>query len=181
MPPSSATSGVRSLVAAIRSTTGIMLESRREFGISPMQNNMSSKKVDHGLLRFKANNRPAHYIPRNIGFQDCLFLFSISLVSGISYVARLGFYADDWYVLAIFRSAKDQSLIGLLRSLPGLLPKGLGVRPVEALYQAYTYTIFRLHPLPYHVCNALVLATTAVLFYASLRELLLPHCITLTV
>ena len=83
--------------------------------------------------------------------------------------------------LAIFKNAKDQSLMGLLRSLPGLLPKGLGVRPIEALYQAFTYTVFGLHPLPYHLCNALVLATTAVLFYASLRELSTPHCITLTV
>jgi hypothetical protein len=137
--------------------------------------------VDQVVLRSKAHNSPAHFIPRNISLQDCLFLFGVSLICGISYVTRLGLYADDWYVLAIFKSAKDQSLMGLLRSLPGLLPKGLGVRPIEALYQAYTYTVFGLHPLPYHVCNTLVLAATAVLFYASLRELLLPHYVTLSV
>jgi hypothetical protein len=45
----------------------------------------------------------------------------------------------------------------------------------------FTYASFGLHPLPYHLTNTLVLAGTAVLFYATLRELQLPHCLTLTV
>lgn len=142
---------------------------------------MSSRNMDPCELKSNANGTSAQYIPRQVIISDCLFLFGISLISGISYVTRLGFYADDWYVLALFKGAKDQSLMGLLRSLPGLLPKGLGVRPLEALYQACTYMIFGLHPLPYHLCNILVLSGSALLFYASLRELRLPRSVTLTV
>ncbi len=49
------------------------------------------------------------------------------------------------------------------------------------LYLAFRYFNFGLHPLPHHLINTLVLAGTAVLFYATLREFQLPHCITLAV
>jgi hypothetical protein len=123
------------------------------------------------------------YIPQTVASRDCLFLFGILLLSGLFYVNRLGFYADDWYVWSAFDGASDQSLCGLLRALPlsGSLLDGLGVRPAQTLYQALTYSSFGLHPLPYHLFNTVVLAGIAVLFYASLRELRLPHCITLVV
>jgi hypothetical protein len=128
---------------------------------------------------FDAHEGGAGYIPKRVAIQDCSFLFGILLLSALSYVGRLGFYADDWVAWALFYGAKVQSLGALLRTMlplhwyPG--------RPVQMLYLTFAYASFGLHPLPYHLTNTLVLAGTAVLFYATLRELQLPHCLTLTV
>jgi hypothetical protein len=140
--------------------------------------NMLSARAGLFARASDAHESGAGYIPRKVAIQDCSFLFGILLFSALSYVGRLGFYSDDWFVWATFYGAKDQSLGGILRRL---LPNGWGVRPVQRLYQALTYSNFGLHPLPYHLSNTLVLAGTAVLLYASLRELRLPHYITLTV
>jgi hypothetical protein len=118
-------------------------------------------------------------IPQRFAVRDCLFLFGISLVAGLSYVNRLGFYADDWYVWARLYGASDHSLSGLLCRLGGTVQKGLGVRPAQVLYQVFAFSTFGLHPLPYHVCNLLVLAAGTVLFYAILRELRLPRSVAL--
>jgi hypothetical protein len=128
---------------------------------------------------FDAHESGVGYIPKRVAIQDCSFLFGILLLSGLSYLGRLGFYSDDWEVWALFYSAKDQSLGGLLRAM--LSHHWYPERPVQMLYLAFTYVNFGLHPLLYHLTNTLVLAGTAVLFYATLRELQLPHCLTLTV
>jgi len=95
-------------------------------------------------------------------------------------VGRLGFYSDDWFFWAALQSAKDQSLTGLLSWSWSQFPT-LHWRPVQLLYLAVTHFAFGLHPWPYHFVNTLVLAGTAVLLYLSLRELRLPHNITLVV
>ncbi len=128
---------------------------------------------------FDANKSGTGYPSKRVAIQDCSFLSGILLLSCLSYVGRLGFYSDDWNTWALFYGAKDQSLGTLLHAI---LSRHLYLaRPVQMLYLAFTYVNFRLHPLPYHLTITLVLAGTAVLFYAALRELQLPHCITLTV
>jgi hypothetical protein len=141
-------------------------------------NNMSSTRASLFIRSSDANESGTEYIPRKVAIRDCLFLFGISIISGLPYIGRLGFYSDDWFVWATFYGANDQSLGGILRRL---LPNGWGVRPIHPLYQALTYFNFGLHPLPYHLCNTLLLAGIAVLFYVSLRELQLPHFVTLAV
>jgi hypothetical protein len=123
----------------------------------------------------------AEYIPTSVAARDCLFLVGIVILSALSYLNRLGFYADDWYIWSSMYAAKDQSLGGLLHSLSltGTIRDGLGVRPAQSLYQVLAYMIFGLHPLPYQICNTLMLAAVAIFFYASLRELRLPRYITL--
>jgi hypothetical protein len=145
--------------------------------------NMSPTRAGLFAWASYSSESGSEYIPQKVARRDCLFLFGILLLAGLSYVNRLGFYADDWYVWSAFHGASDRSLGGLLRALPlsGSLLEGLGVRPAQTLYQALTYSSFGLHPLPYHLFNTMVLAGIAVLFYASLRELRLPHCITLIV
>jgi hypothetical protein len=140
---------------------------------------MSSDRAALCGRTFDANKSGTGYISKRVAIQDCSFLLGILLLSCLSYVGRLGFYSDDWNTWALFYGAKDQSLGGLLRAMLSrhLYPE----RPVQGLYQAFTYVNFGLHPLPYHLTITLVLAGTAVLFYAALRELQLPHCITLTV
>lgn len=140
---------------------------------------MSSTRADLFARTSDAHESGAGYIPQKVAIRDCSFLFGILLLSGLSYVGRLGFYSDDWDVLGVLHGAKDQSLGGLLRAQLSL--HWDFERPVQVLYRAFTYFNFGLHPLPYHLSNTLVLAGTAVLFYATLRELQLPHCITLAV
>jgi hypothetical protein len=110
-----------------------------------------------------------------------MFLGAILLVSGLSYVSKLGFYADDWAFLGGRHGAKDHSLVGLFKSLGPTVQNILDVRPGQTIYQVLTYYCFGLHPLPYHVSNTLVLALVAVFFYMSLRELRLPHYVVLVV
>ncbi len=131
-----------------------------------------------GAPALDAQESSARYIPKSVAIKDSLFLFGISLLSGLSYLGRLGFYSDDWLSLAYFSGVKDQSLGGLLRAMPFHWYRA---RPLQMLYLTLSYANFRLHPLPYHLTNTLVLAGIAVLFYATLRELELPHSITLTV
>jgi len=140
---------------------------------------MSSTGADLCGRTSDAHESGAGYLPRNVAVQDCSFLFGILFLSGLSYVGRLGFYSDDWHWAAVLHSVKDQSLGGLLRLI--LSRQWYFERPVQMLYQAFMFLNFGLHPLPYHLSNTLVLAGAAVLFYATLRELQLPHCITLAV
>jgi hypothetical protein len=122
--------------------------------------NTSSTKAGLFAWASYSSESRSEYIPQKVASRDRLFLFGILLLSGLSYVNRLGFYADDWYVWSAFHGASDQSIGGLLRALPlsGSLLDGLGVRPAQTLYQALTYSSFGLHPLPYHLFNTLVLA-----------------------
>jgi hypothetical protein len=140
---------------------------------------MSSTRAGLFARTSDVHESGAGYIPKKVAIQDCSFLFGILLLSGLSYVGRLGFYSDDWAILANLHGAKDQSLGGLLRTM--LAGSPYAERPVQMLYMALSYFNFGLHPLPYHLSNTLVLAGTAVLFYATLRELQIPHCITLAV
>ena len=47
---------------------------------------------------------------------DCVFLAAISLASTLWYVARLGFYSDDWGLFAAFQLSPDRSMAGLVRA-----------------------------------------------------------------
>jgi len=125
---------------------------------------------------YDANESETGYIPRRVAIQDCSFLLGILLLSCLSYVGRLGFYSDDWQPLSLCHFAKDQSLGSLLRHMPWY-----DARPVLMVYLVITWISFGSNPLPYHLTITLVLAGAAVLFYATLRELQLPHYVTLTV
>src|SRR5690348_7922802 len=79
---------------------------------------------------------------------DCVFLTLLVLVSFIPYVGRLGFYTDDWGVLAKFLGSHDQTVLSLFRLLR------YPYRPVETLYFTLQYKLFGLHPLGYHIMTA---------------------------
>ncbi len=140
---------------------------------------MSSAREALSGRRSDPDESGTAYIPKWVAIQDYSFLLGISLVSCLSYVGRLGFYSDNWEPWAAFYFSKDQSMGGLVRAM--LSHHWYPERPVQMLYTAFTYVNFGVHPLPYHLTIALVLAGTAILFYAALRELQLPHCVTLTV
>lgn len=56
-------------------------------------------------------------IPRKTAIQDCFFLIFMVLLSGLPYVGKLGFYADDWAFLGARHSVRQHSLIALFHSL----------------------------------------------------------------
>jgi hypothetical protein len=104
---------------------------------------------------------------------DCAFLAVVVGVSTLPYVRGLGFYYDDYSVLAQFSAAHDQSLTGLYHAVRPLN----GQRPLQSLTFASLYWLFGLDPLGYHVVNALLLVVVALLLYLALRELRLPRVV----
>ncbi len=98
--------------------------------------------------------------------KDCLFLSLVVLLSVIPYIQGLGFYSDDWNFLGYLSVSKDQSLVGLFRSL---YSQWVRMRPVQILYLAGLYWLFGPHPLGYHIVNAAIFLSSIVLFYLALR------------
>lgn len=120
------------------------------------------------------------HIRTHIALQDCLFLSLIVQLSLILYVGGLGFYSDDWELLALFNSSSDQSLSGLFWSVYYAQP-ATRTRPVQMLCLAELYWSFGLHPLGYHLVNAAIFNAAILLFYLALRKLGQLRLLSLTV
>src|SRR6266496_767551 len=73
---------------------------------------------------------------------DALCLMLITLLTALPYVARLGFYSDDWYVLWTFHADSIQHHFGIPSALRDRYD-----RPLQGLYLALLYRLFGLHPL----------------------------------
>jgi hypothetical protein len=101
---------------------------------------------------------------------DLLFLTVIVVVSVAPYFSRLGFYSDDWASLGTMITASKQSIAGLVSAQLGADPDGRA-RLTNTVYQAVLFRMFGLDPLGYHVVNALVLVSAALLLYLALCEL----------
>ena len=91
---------------------------------------------------------------------DAASLATITILSAIPYVARLGFYSDDWGILSDFSASAFASF---LSAFPG--------RAVQAVYSAAQIRLFGLDPLGYHLLDTAVLACAAVLLYLLLVRL----------
>ena len=100
---------------------------------------------------------------------DCLLLGAVAVLTCFPYITGLGFYGDDWGVLAAFSSLTDH-FFGRLFSWLAHDHLGLS-RPGQMLYMALLYKVFGFQPLGYHVVNTAVLAVGSILFYLTLREL----------
>lgn len=102
--------------------------------------------------------------------KDCLFLTSIVWLSVATYVTRIGFYLDDWTFWGLFTNSSDQSIAGYYRALYET-QSWTRMRPLQLLYLASLYRLFGLHPLGYHLVNAIVINLVVIFFYLCLREL----------
>ena len=100
---------------------------------------------------------------------DLAILALLAALSVAPYVLRLGFYSDDWAVLAMLLNSQDQSLSGLFATQ--YTNDSFRMRPTQMVYYAALYTAFGIRPLGYHVVNAAVLASVVLLLYLVLREL----------
>jgi hypothetical protein len=104
---------------------------------------------------------------------DCALLAAVIGISALTYVRGLGFYYDDYSVLAHLDAARDHSLAGLYHAVRPLN----GQRPLQSLTFAGLYWLFGLNPLGYHIVNLLLLVAVAWLLYLVLRELRLPRLV----
>lgn len=81
----------------------------------------------------------------------CLAL--IMLVSALPYFRGLGFYSDDWGLLAEFVQGRT-NLHEVLKTYPG--------RPLQGAYLLFQFKLFGLDPLGYHVLGTVVLGLCAI-------------------
>jgi hypothetical protein len=112
--------------------------------------------------------------------QDSLFLAFAVVLSLCLYVARLGFYSDDWVFLSLLKNSAEQSTIGLYQALyDGDVV--IRQRPVQILWLAVLYRQFGLQPFGYHLANGVVLTAGVILFYLALRELRLARLVAVSI
>lgn len=98
---------------------------------------------------------------------DVLFLTAMVVLSCVPYVAGLGLYSDDWFIISVLHGAQGS----YPQLVAAIMPIEMATRPVQALVLAALYAWFGLEPLGYHIVNSLVLAAAVVLFHLSLRTL----------
>ena len=96
---------------------------------------------------------------------DLLCLFAVTFLSALPYLPGLGFYSDDWSIIARSDAA---ARAGMLASST---IENFIARPVQGFYLALLFQLFGLDPLGYHVVNTAVLATSACLLYLLLLRL----------
>lgn len=101
---------------------------------------------------------------------DCAVLFCLIVLSALTYLFRLGFYADDWYYYSTFAGSPDHGLGANFRALSSADPNLL-MRPVQLVYFVLSFKAFGLQALPYHLVNTAVLGLVTVLLYLMLTEL----------
>lgn len=101
---------------------------------------------------------------------DCLFLFTLVMLSAVPYVFGLGFHGDDWSYHADFSQHPGESLREVfLRSWTS--DHDALVRPVMVAYVVLSHKAFGLHATPYHLLNTAMLGLTAALLYLALRQM----------
>ncbi|HWC56093.1 MAG TPA: hypothetical protein VG434_03895 [Sphingomicrobium sp.] len=95
---------------------------------------------------------------------DAICLGVITILSALPYVPRLGFYSDDWAILAGFVAEPHPSLLALIA-------ENFASRPVQGIYLKFLFDAFGLDPLGYHIVNTAVLGACASLLYLLLARL----------
>jgi hypothetical protein len=110
--------------------------------------------------------------------RDSLFLAVVVALSSAPFTARLGFYSDDWALLALMNGSSLQSVFGLFHSL---YSPWTAMRPGQLLYSAVLYRLFGLDPLGYHLVNLLVLMCMACFLYLALHAVRVPRAIAVAI
>ncbi len=87
---------------------------------------------------------------------DAMCAAAVTIISALPYLSHLGFYSDDWGLLARFSTSATQSFAAVVSD-------GFPARPIQGIYSLLLFRAFGLNPLGYHVVNAVVLAASAAL------------------
>jgi hypothetical protein len=110
---------------------------------------------------------------------DCLFLIVIAILSLSNYITGLGFYEDDWPLLASMRLSPDQSLTAVFTAVDS--SQDNEIRPVQFFAYAVPYKLFGLNPLGYHLQNGIFFSTGLLLLYLILVSLRQPRMLVLSI
>lgn len=119
---------------------------------------------------------PGDRAGRNPALADALFLAAAVALSCVLYLGRLGFYSDDWFLVASFGVPANLSISQQLASIDAL-----PARPLQNLELVLLHRLFGTWPLGYHLMNTLVSALSVLLFFGSLRELKVPRIVAVSV
>src|SRR5262245_61518018 len=109
--------------------------------------------------------RPGTYIENH---RDQIVVAAAALLISLPYVARLGFYYDDWAFLSAFENASHKDLWSLIRSI---WRPNEHMRPLTPVYQSALYWTFGHVPFGYHLANATVFAISCAWLNQVLNEL----------
>jgi len=95
---------------------------------------------------------------------DAALAAALTFISAAPYLSALGFYSDDWALLAGFASGRSESLLTWDSvTFPG--------RPVQGFYLTLLFRAFGLDPFGYHLVNVAMLAISAALLCTLLVRL----------
>jgi hypothetical protein len=137
----------------------------------------------HAVRETRPLQRVGDRVPQDDGsrssLRDSAFLALVVAASSAPYVARLGFYSDDWAFLGSLNSFGNFSNAG--RSAAFDFQQHIWQRPTQAVYSWLLFRFFHLDPTGYHVTNTVVVAAMVVLLYLALRELGLARVVALCV
>lgn len=111
--------------------------------------------------------------------RDVLFVGLVTALTVALQQTGLGFYSDDWGIIANFEFSPDRTLEGLFRVL--YADSQTQMRPGQVLYLAALYATFGVQPQGYHIVNGIVIVSTGLLLYAVLRELRVPRSLSVAV
>jgi hypothetical protein len=119
-----------------------------------------------------------------LGFDGLLLkdsaIIGLVALASAAYVGQLGFYSDDWSLLARFHLAANQSFWGFFDAVYTTMAN-VRMRPLQILYFTAMYDLFRLQPLGYHLVNSGVIALTAVALHVLLRQAGVPRLVSVPV
>ena len=110
---------------------------------------------------------------------DCFFLFAMGELSMASYGFALGFYSDDWAMLASMKLSQSQLFIDVFSEI--FRAHDHEIRPVQFFELAALYKLFGLDPLGYHLVNAAIILIAVVLLYLLGRTLGKPRALALSI
>lgn len=100
--------------------------------------------------------------------RDTIALALAVLFSLAGYVGRLGFYSDDWAFFGRYATVSEPSVAAYFDAS---YSAHHAMRPVQLWLCAFSYRLFGLDPLGYHLFNAAFVVLNPVLCYWLLREL----------
>jgi hypothetical protein len=123
--------------------------------------------------------RAALKVLRRSETQDCLFLAVVFVLSLSNYIIGLGFYDDDWALLASMSFSQDQSLVGVFAAVTH--DQDNEIRPLQFFTLALLYKIFGFSPRGYHLINGLFLFAGFTLLYFVTRALRQPRVLALAI
>ncbi|MCX5797205.1 MAG: hypothetical protein NTY77_17075 [Elusimicrobia bacterium] len=102
--------------------------------------------------------------------QAFLLLAAVVLTLGLFRISGIGFYNDDYVLLAAMAKVPGAGLLGIMRSLTQECGALFWTRPVDMIYLPLLYRLFGTDPLPYQLLSLGLSLAWVWAFYRFLQE-----------